>query len=131
METEFRESRGKLLRHLQDLQSRYSQHCFGSKELVMRNRRKLEEIKNEIEQNAVFAERLEIGLERIKKTDLHRGLMIRRIMEMTSSIQKQDQEIRKVIHENLGVQRELKWLTQTLHRTFNIIEETLFKTVFT
>ncbi|RCN52530.1 hypothetical protein ANCCAN_01228 [Ancylostoma caninum] len=39
-------------------------------------------------------------LEQITKTDL--SLMIRRIMEMTGSIQKQDQEIRKVIVENLG-----------------------------
>ncbi|EPB65085.1 hypothetical protein ANCCEY_15852, partial [Ancylostoma ceylanicum] len=66
-------------------------------------------------------------LEQITKTDLDRSLMIHRIMEMTGSIQKQDQEIKKVILENLGVQRELKWLTQTLHRTFNTIEESLFK----
>ncbi|RCN33766.1 hypothetical protein ANCCAN_20396 [Ancylostoma caninum] len=127
MEAEFRDSREKLLQDLRELQNQQSEQSLYSKEQIMKNHAKLEELRCEIERNSSLAEKLKSRLEQITKTDLDRGLMIRRIMEMTGSIQKQDQEIRKVIVENLGVQRELKWLTQTLHRTFNTIEESLFK----
>ncbi|EYB97861.1 hypothetical protein Y032_0136g1966 [Ancylostoma ceylanicum] len=127
MEAEFKDSREKLLLDLRELQNQQSQQSLCSKEQILKNHAKLEELRSEIERNSSLAEKLKSRLEQITKTDLDRSLMIHRIMEMTGSIQKQDQEIKKVILENLGVQRELKWLTQTLHRTFNTIEESLFK----
>ncbi|VDM74786.1 unnamed protein product [Strongylus vulgaris] len=127
MEAEFRVSREKLFRDLEELRKQQSQQSLLSNEQIMKNRGKLEEIRKDIEQNNTLAGKLESRLEQMKKTDVDRASMIRRIMEMTASIHKQDQEIHKVIHENLGVQRELKWLTQTLHRTFNLIEEALYK----
>ncbi|KAK6760368.1 hypothetical protein RB195_021730 [Necator americanus] len=127
MEADFKESREKLLRDLEELQNQQSHQSSSSSEEMLKNSKKLEEMRTEIERNNCLAEKLRSRLEQISKKDLDRGLMIRRIMEMTGSIQKQDQEIQKVIMENLSVQRELKWLTQTLHRTFNTIEETLFR----
>ncbi|KAJ1353223.1 Coiled-coil domain-containing protein 22 [Parelaphostrongylus tenuis] len=85
-----------------------------------KNREKLEKLRYEILQNNHIAEEMTKRLENTRKRDVDRVLIVRRIMEMTASIQKQNEEINK---------RELKWLTQTLHRTFTTIEEALFKEV--
>ncbi|CAJ0599760.1 unnamed protein product [Cylicocyclus nassatus] len=127
MEMEFKDSREKLLCDLELLKNQHSQQSLSCNEQIQRNREKLDEIRRGVEQNEALAGKLEARLEQMQKTDVDRASMIRRIMEMTASIQKQDQEIQKVIHDNLGVQKELKWLTQTLHRTFGMIEETLYK----
>ncbi|KIH60248.1 hypothetical protein ANCDUO_09507 [Ancylostoma duodenale] len=62
-------------------------------------------------------------LEQITKTDLDRSLMIRRIMEMTGSIQKQDQEIRKETDDPKG-ERAYK-LFGKLHSTCMISVEAI------
>ncbi|KAK6033724.1 hypothetical protein OSTOST_00025, partial [Ostertagia ostertagi] len=51
------------------------------------------------------------------------------IKEAIGYVQKQYDETDKVHNENMAIQRELKWTTQTLHRVFSPIDEVLFEEV--
>lgn len=124
LEKEFRESRKEIVCELKRLQNQLSQP-----QDVLKNREVLEKMRCETIRNNQIAEKMKKRLRNTKKRDVDRVLIVRRIMEMTASIQKQNEEINKVFMDTLAVQRELKWLTQTLHRTFGTIEEALFKEV--
>lgn len=126
---ECHDSREELVRELNRLQHQELQSRAHSQQETVNNRGKLEKTRYETLQNNHIAEEMKKYLEGTKRRDIDRVLIVRRIMEMTASIQKQSEEINKVFLDTLAVQRELKWLTQTLHRTFNTIEEALFKEV--
>ncbi|VDL70511.1 unnamed protein product [Nippostrongylus brasiliensis] len=68
-------------------------------------------------------------LERERTHAVDRGLIVRLIAETIAGMQKQDAEILKVFSDIKSVQRELKWVSQTLYRAFNPIEDVLFEDV--
>uniref|UniRef100_A0A1I7XSS5 Coiled-coil domain-containing protein 22 homolog n=1 Tax=Heterorhabditis bacteriophora TaxID=37862 RepID=A0A1I7XSS5_HETBA len=78
----------------------------------------VESLQKEMELQLALEQKLIAHLKQFHEPKLNRSGITRRIMEMTASIRKQHDEIDR---------RELKWLSQTLDRTFTIIEETLYK----
>ncbi|VDM64134.1 unnamed protein product [Angiostrongylus costaricensis] len=142
---EFRDSREELVYELRRLQHQQLQSGVHSRQETVNNREKLEKARYETLKNNHIAEEMrkllvsnhhyrkpslqKKYLKGTKRCDIDRVLIVRRIMEMTASIQRQSEEINKVFMDIFAVQRELKWLTQTLHRTFSTIEEALFKEV--
>ncbi|KJH42277.1 hypothetical protein DICVIV_11739 [Dictyocaulus viviparus] len=127
LEKELQNSYEELAQELEKLKNQQLNQCLPREQKVTEYQDKLDTIRREIMRTDIKAEKMRKRLEKTKKRDVDRVLMIRRIMEMTGTIRKQDREIDKVFAEILTVQRELKWLTQTLYRTFNTIEEALFK----
>lgn len=91
---------------------------------------KKEEIKAIAEQKEysnILKEKLAARVAKMGDDTVNRDAITKRIFEMTASLKKQKEELNKVLQENSAIQKEMSWISQSLYRSFNIIEETLYR----
>ncbi|WKY15116.1 hypothetical protein Q1695_000545 [Nippostrongylus brasiliensis] len=128
-ELKFQQSKEELHRKLKEGRTIQQEQRSEVHERYVKCREKLNDIRGQIEQRSQHAKKVKSHLERERTHVVDRGLIVRLIAETIAGMQKQDAEILKVFSDIKSVQRELKWVSQTLYRAFNPIEDVLFEDV--
>ncbi|XGW33885.1 hypothetical protein V3C99_017960 [Haemonchus contortus] len=78
---------------------------------------------------AAIANEKERHIEVLRSSGRDIRFIVGLIKETTGNMQKQCAETDKLRDKNMAIQRKLKWTTQTIHRVFSPIDETLFEEI--
>jgi len=90
----------------------------------------IEEKRKKITSNYEIIEALKFRLDEIKKrerTGMNRAAYIKMIMDVTKKVEKQNQELSKIVLDTRKLQREVGNLSGRLDRSFTLVENTILK----
>ncbi|XP_065337568.1 coiled-coil domain-containing protein 22 homolog isoform X1 [Cloeon dipterum] len=121
--------RAPLIDQYRDMRQSSSHHFTEAQlqaEIARSVEQKLQELSIEVKEKEQQQSRLKIEYEKLSK-DISRSSYTRRIFEIIGNINKQKEDINKILADTRFIQKDINQLTGRLDRSFAVTDEMIFK----